>query len=193
MTVSAPRDGTVIYATDWEGNKKKIGDSCWRGMDVLELPDLSSLMGAGFVAEADAGQVRTGQGVRIMLDAHPDIVYRGTIGTIWQTVERKNWRTRLKVFRLDLSLEKTDGKKMKPGMRFSGSIETDRLEDALFLPATAVFPSADGPVVFRKTWLGFERIAVKPGRRNDSQIQILSGLEAGDRVAANNMDLESGP
>jgi multidrug efflux pump subunit AcrA (membrane-fusion protein) len=193
MTVLAPRDGTVIYATDWEGNKKKIGDSCWRGVDVVELPDLSSLKGVGFVAEADAGKVRTGQAVRIILDAHPDIVYRGTVDTIWQTVERKNWRTRLKVFRLDLSLEETDGRKMKPGMRFTGNIETGRLEDALLLPVTAVFPSGDGPVVYRKTWLGFERIAVEPGKRNESRIQILSGLAPGDRVANKNLGLESEP
>ncbi len=191
MTMKAPRNGTVIYVTDWEGKKKKVGDSCWRGQKVVELPDLTSLKATGFVEEADAAKIAPGQPVRLVLDAHPDRVYEGKVESIWETVERKNWRTRLKVFRLDLSLAETDSLRMRPGMRFTGTIETEHLEDVLVLPVTAVFPSKEGPVVFRKTLFGHEKVPVETGRKNETSIRILSGLREGDQVAGRNMELET--
>ena len=43
MTVGAPRDGTVIYVTDWRETKKKVGDSMWRAERLMGL----WMMGSG--------------------------------------------------------------------------------------------------------------------------------------------------
>jgi HlyD family secretion protein len=150
---------------------------------VLELPDLNAMMGKGEVDEADAGKVEVGQVFRIRLDAHPDLEYTGTVGSIWQTVQQKSWRNPVKVVRLDLELDEPDPMRMRPGMRFRGKVETGRIPDALLIPAAAVFPSADGPTVYRKTLLGHERIGVTLGERNDEYVQVLDGLDEGDRVA----------
>ncbi|HUJ12443.1 MAG TPA: hypothetical protein VL284_01530, partial [Thermoanaerobaculia bacterium] len=40
MTILAPRNGTVVYVTNWRGDKKKVGDECWRMERVIEIPDL---------------------------------------------------------------------------------------------------------------------------------------------------------
>ena len=79
MTVKAPRDGTVIYVTNWRDEKMKVGDTCWRGQEVVELPDMSAMMARGQVDEADAGQVSIGQLFRIRLDAHPDVEFTGKV------------------------------------------------------------------------------------------------------------------
>src|SRR5206468_2364017 len=51
MMVTAPRDGTVVYTMDWKGDKRKVGDSCWRGQRVVEIPDLNKMKAKGEVDE----------------------------------------------------------------------------------------------------------------------------------------------
>jgi len=184
MTVPAPRAGTVIYITNWRGEKKKVGDQTWRRERIIELPDLTTMMAQGEVDESDAGRIAEGQPVTLRLDAHPDVLYRANIESIWRTVQRKSFsRNPIKVVRLDLDLEETDEERMRPGMRFRGTIETARLEGVLVIPSHAVFPSESGPIVFRKTLLGHERVAVELGQRNSESVEVLSGLRAGDSVA----------
>ena len=184
MTVSAPRAGTVIYITNWRGEKKKVGDQTWRRERIIELPDLTAMMAQGEVDESDAGRIAEGQPVTLRLDAHPDVVYRANIESIWRTVQRKSMsRNPIKVVRLDLALAETDEERMRPGMRFRGAIETERLESVLVIPVHAVFPTESGPVVYRKTLLGHDTIPVELGQRNADYVQVLSGLQAGDKVA----------
>jgi HlyD family secretion protein len=190
MTVVAPRAGTIIYVSRGRGEKKKVGDSCWRGESVVELPDLKSMMAKGEVDEADAGKIRNGQPFRVRLDAFPDVDYTGRVESIWQTVQRKSWSNPIKVVRLDMALDETDTRRMRPGMRFRGTVEIERAEDVLVVPVNAVFLTAQGPVVFRRTLFGHEVVPVELGRRNDELVQVVRGLSGGDRIAEQNLDLK---
>jgi len=184
MTVRAPRSGTVIYVADRQGQKKQVGDQAWRGEEIIELPDLNSLVGRGEVDEPNAGRVGEGQPFRIRLDAHPEVEYSGVVASISRAVQRKSFsRNPLKVVRLELRFDDVDPGRMRPGMRFRGSLETARIPDTLLIPSSAVFPSADGPIVYRRTLLGHEAAGVVLGRRNATMVEVLEGLEAGDLVA----------
>jgi multidrug efflux pump subunit AcrA (membrane-fusion protein) len=182
MTVPAERDGTVIYVTDWNDQKKKIGDTCWKGEHVIELPDLDRMQAMGMVYEADAGRVAVGQPVSLRLDAHPEVEFTGSVASIWRTVQRESWRTPKKVVRLEIELDETDTSRMRPGMRYRGKIEVERVGEALLVDADAVFLEPEGPVVFRRTVTGFETVPVELGRRNSRRVEVLGGLSEGDRV-----------
>jgi multidrug efflux pump subunit AcrA (membrane-fusion protein) len=178
MSVKAPRQGTVVYATSWRDEKKKVGDSAWRGERILEIPDLTAMKGEGEV----------GQKVRFRLEAHPDVEFVGTIGSIWSTVQRQSWRSLVKVVKLVVVLDATDPRKMRPGMRFRGVIETGRIKDALLVPADAVFPTDAGPIAFRRSAVGYGRRALTLGARNEASVEVKSGLAPGDRVARRDLD-----
>jgi RND family efflux transporter MFP subunit len=183
MMRSAPRDGTVVYSTNWRGEKKKIGDSCWKAERVIEIPDLTRMKAEGEVDEADAGRVAVGQRVTLRLDAHPDEELRGTITMAARTVQRKRGtQDPVKVLRVDIKLDKTDPAKMRPGMRFQGTIELGRVKNAVLIPREAVLVSSDGPYVYRRDKLNVDRIPVQLGRENDKSVEVLRGLDAGDRV-----------
>jgi len=189
MTVLAPRSGTVIYVADRQGQKKKVGDSAWRGNEIIELPDLNSLVGRGEVDEPNAGRIAEGQPFHIRLDAHPEFEFSGTVGIISRAVQRKSMsRNPLKAVRLQLDFDEIDPLRMRPGMRFRGNIETARIPDTLLIPSRAVFPSPDGPIVFRGTMIGYEATLVELGRRNATMVEVLDGLEAGDLVAETHPD-----
>lgn len=184
MTVAAPRAGTVIYYTGRRGEKKKAGDSVWQREQVLEIPDLTQMMAEGEIDEADAGRVAPGQPVSLRLDAHPDRIFRGRVRSIHDTVERRSVAVPVKVVRLEIELDETDPMRMRPGMRFSGKVELERLEDALLAPAAAVFGSPGGPVTFRRTLFGVETVRPTLGRYGEDAVEVLSGLAEGDRLAA---------
>ena len=183
MTCKAPRDGTVVYVSNWRDEKKKVGDPTWRGEKIVEIPDLSRMAAKGEVDEADAGRVAQGQRVRFRLDAHPDVEFTGSVSSIWSTVQRQSWRNPLKVMRLDINLDKTDVDRMRPGMRFRGTIESERVQNVLVIPAEAVFSTPRGPVAYRKSFVGFEAVDLELGRRDAVGVEVLSGLAAGDRVS----------
>jgi hypothetical protein len=191
MTVKASRSGTVVYATSWRDEKKKVGDSAWRGERLLEIPDLTKMQARGEVDEADAGRIAVGQTVRFRLEAHPDSEIVGKVRSIWSTVQRLSWRNPTKVMKIDVELASTDPRTMRPGMRFRGTVETGRKKDAVLVPVDAVFPTADGPVVYRETALGHERRRVTLDGRNETSVAIASGIAVGDRVARRRLDPEA--
>lgn len=182
MTVPAPRRGTVIYVEDWQGNKKQVGDSCWRGEPLVEVPDLRRMLADGEVDEVDVGRVEVGQPVSLRLDAHPDVEFTGSVASIWKTVSPRRG-SQVKVARVEVELDRTDTRRMRPGMRFRGRILTERIDDVLLVPAEAVFVEDRGPVVYREGALGWEAVVVELGRRGGDAIEVVAGLRRGDRVA----------
>jgi HlyD family secretion protein len=187
MTVKAPRDGTVVLVDNWRDEKKKVGDSVWRGEKIIEIPDLRKITAKGEVDEADVGRVTTGLVVTLRLDAHPDVEYKGKVSSVWGTVTQRSWRDPLKVVRIDIDLDTTDAIRMRPGMRFRGSIETERIRSAVVVPVEAVFPTREGPIAFRKTVMGYEVVALELGRRSDKLVEVIEGVREGDRLARRNL------
>lgn len=180
LTVAAPRAGTVIYVTDWRGDKKKVGDDVWQMQKVLEIPDLDRMEAVGHVDEADSGRVAEGQPASVRLDAHPETEYAARVSEIASAVTRKDRGNPLKQVELVLTLEETDTERMRPGMRFQGEVVVERTEDVLLAPADAVRSTPEGAVTFRRTWRGVEEVHPEVGRRSDRHVEILSGLDEGD-------------
>ncbi len=185
MTITAPRNGTVVYVTNWRGDKKKVGDSCWRMERVIEIPDLARMIARGDIDEVDAGKVAVGQRVTIRLDAHPDEEFHGTITRAGQTVQQQQGtRDPLKVLQVEIALDRSDPAKMRPGMRFQGTVELARARNAVLIPRKAVFVSATGPVAWRRSPFSVRRVPLRLGRQNDKSVEVLSGLSPSDRVLA---------
>jgi HlyD family secretion protein len=182
MQVVAPRDGTVVYLPNPRGEKKKVGDSCWRLEQVMEIPDLRRLRADGEIDEADAGRVAAGQGVALRLDAHPEMVFTGQVGAIKTAVRQRAATLAGKVVRVEIDLARTDPLRMRPGMRFTGSIELERAPGVLLVPLAAVRSLPDGPLVYRRTRFGAEAVRPRLGRHDDSQAEVLAGLAPGDQV-----------
>lgn len=183
LDIKAPRAGTAIYVTNWRGEKKKIGDNVWWVEKVMEIVTLDQMKAEGIVAEVHASKVAVGQPVTLRLDALPDVEFTGRVSTIADTVQRKSAEIPLQVARMEITLETTDSQRMRPGMRFRGTVETGRVENALIIPIAAVFISDSGPVAYRATDGGFETVKLEIGARNQTSVQILDGLREGDRVS----------
>jgi HlyD family secretion protein len=183
MTVLAPRNGTIVYVINRRGDKKKVGDSCWRMERVIEIPDLARMLADGEVDEADAGKINIGQRVHFNLDAHPDEEFAGTIAEASRTVgQQQGTKDPIKVLKVRIRLDRTDPVRMRPGMRFHGTVELGRANNALLIPRGAVFVTAGGPVAYRRGAFAVTAAPLTLGRENEKTVEVLSGLSPSDRV-----------
>lgn len=182
MEIKAPRDGTVVVPTFWNGEKKKVGDGAYRGETVAMVVSLAKMRGKGTIDEVDLARVATKQSVRLRLDAQPDVELRGTVSDIEKTVGPHSQQDPSKVAKLAIELAPTQVP-LRPGMRFRGQVETELLPKVVQVPTEAVFVRADGPVAFRDTGHGTERVKIVLGKRSKTMIEVTSGLSPGDRVS----------
>jgi HlyD family secretion protein len=192
MTVPAPQAGTVVYVAAGDGEKKKVGDSCWRGQSVLEIPDLRSMRAEGEIDEADAGRIAVGQRVTLRLDAHPDDVFTGRVRSMGGSVRSRSDTNPLKVVKIEIDLDRTDPQRMRPGMRFTGTVELERAAKVLVVPPEVVFNRPEGPVVYRRWGWGNQEVRPVLGRRNERLVEIVEGLAAGDLISRRDLGESDG-
>jgi multidrug efflux pump subunit AcrA (membrane-fusion protein) len=153
------------------------------GNPCLEITNTEELLASGEVDEIESAEVRPAQRVRLRLDALPETEWTGRVTALRPNVYRQGPRNPLKVIGVEIALDHRDPGRLRPGMQFRGRLETDRKSGVLLVPVDAVFPGPEGPVAFRRTTTGHERVALRLGRRSRSQVEILAGLAEGDRVA----------
>lgn len=191
MSVRAPRDATVIYLANWQGQKKKVGDGVWRGENILQTAATDQMLAAGQVAEADISQLAVSQRITLRLDAYPDAEYSGRIQAIGNLVGPPSAESPLRIAEVDIALDKAQPLSLRPGMRFSGQIETETIAGALLIPLNTVFVRDTHPIAYLRTGGGFRRVSLKLGRTLRGQVRVLDGLSEGDEVSTVDLQPES--
>lgn len=179
MTVTAPSKGTLIHEANWKGEKKKVGDSAWRGETLLKLVSLAQMRASGEIDEVDVARVAVDQSVSLRLDAQPDTELRGTVKEIARTVKRASPDNPSKVAVLQIDLEDNPTLQLRPGMRFRGKIETERRADVLLVPLSALRYTAEGTVAYRRDGVS---VVVELGAHDETHAEVVSGLAEGDEV-----------
>jgi len=116
MTVTSPKDGIVMYLSDFNGNKISSGDTVWRGRQLIELPSIDKMIVKGQILEADAGEINIGQNVEIVLDAIPERIFKGKISQLGKIFRRKSNEQANIIFDTDITLNDPDLSLMRPGM-----------------------------------------------------------------------------
>lgn len=183
MRIVAPESGMVIYTKNWDGRPIKEGSqvSIWRGGVVAELPDLSEMNSVTYVNEVDIRKIKTGQTVRIGLDAFPDKKLTGEVTKVANVgMQRPN--SDAKVFEVMIKVNEVDGT-MRPGMTTSNTIITNQFEDVVFVPLEALHNFGDSvSFVFVSDGINYRRQEVKVGHTNADAAIIELGLDDSDRV-----------
>jgi len=72
----------------------------------------------------------------------------------------------------------------RPGMFIMAEVLTGKIDAAVVVPETAVHTMEDSPVIFVESDEGFHPRHVTIGRKGGKQLEILSGLEAGERYVS---------
>ncbi len=176
--IFAPQSGMVIYKKEWSGQKRKVGStiSPW-DLAVATLPDLSVMNSKTYVNEIDISKVKTGQKVRIGIDAFPEKKYTGEVIQVANIGEQLQ-NTDAKVFEVLIGVDQSDSI-MRPAMTTSNQIVTNVYDEVLFVPLEAIHNEDSLSFVYTKS--GKKQIII-PGETNENYIIIEQGVEEGTEV-----------
>jgi HlyD family secretion protein len=183
LNVKAPKPGMLVYATDeWNGKKKAVGDRCWVGSKILELPDLSQMQVAAVIPEPEAGKVKEGLPVEIRLDSNPDRVFKGKVKTLGRIFRTKSNDQPAIVFDVTIDILDPDPELMRPGMAAGVDIIVSSKETILQVPESAIIYHEEGLFVRKKNFLAKKMVPVTLGVRSGGMVEVLTGLKENDRV-----------
>jgi hypothetical protein len=179
FVIKAPSDGMVIYKREWNGAKRKVGSeiSPWDPV-VATLPDLSSMISKTYVNEIDVSKVKTGQRVRLSVDAFPDKTYTGAVTSVANIGEQLP-NTDAKVFEVIIKVDGSDPI-LRPSMTTGNQVITKTFSDVIFIPLETVFATPDSvPFVYTKN--GWRQVVVL-GESNENDVIVEQGLSRGDKL-----------
>jgi HlyD family secretion protein len=182
--VKSDRDGIVVYKLKWNGERFQVGETCWSGLSLIEIPDLTTLRVEAYVPEVDIGKVKLGQRAEITIDAFPGKSYVGNVAKIGTLVRSKAWDIPNKILEVQIVLDHLETSIMRPGMSVKAKVETAQIADVIAVPLKSVRTSADGSMVKVKTDAGWTDRKVKLGESNGADVAVIEGLKAGEKIAA---------
>ncbi len=155
-----------------------VGQQVAPGTNLARVANPSRLKAELKIAETQAKDVQIGQLASI--DTHNGLV-RGRVTRIDPSVQNGT-RT------VDVSLEGPLPNGAVPDLSVDGTIELERLNDVLFTGRPAFGQEQSTVTVFKMDKTGAAtRVQVKLGRSSVNSMEILSGLNVGDRVILSDM------
>ena len=150
------------------------------------ISDLTTVWIVCDVYESDMANVRVGEPTEIKLNAYPDRVLKGTISNIGSILD-PNIRT-AKV-RIEVA---NPGEMMRPGMFATATLFGKEKRTFAAVPASAIVHLHDRDWVFVPVQERFKRIqVVSGGQLPNSMQEILSGLQPGQQVVTNAINLQN--
>ena len=173
VVLRAPVSGVVVEKNVLSGQKIMAGDALYK------VADLSIVWVEGEVFERDFSTVHVGQTVQAEFQALPGVTHSGRITYIYPTFnpDTRTARVRVQMANGDLAL--------KPGMYATIRIEGASSARVLNVPRSAVLSTGKRDLVFVQTDAGLlEPREVVVGVTNDTRVQILQGIRAGEKVVA---------
>lgn len=144
---------------------------------LFEILDLDTVYAKADVYEGDMNRVKVGQQVKIRSTAHPKTSWVGRLSFVGSEIDPQKRTLAVRVRIANIS------HKLKPEMFVNMVIQTDEATRAILLPKTAVVEKNGHFSVFTEVKSGtYQLSVVKIGRSLGDDLEILSGLETGDRV-----------
>jgi Cu(I)/Ag(I) efflux system membrane fusion protein len=177
VTIYSPVSGTITEIPVREG------DIVNEGAKIYQVADLSSVWVEAQVYSNELGILHEGSDVEIIPDAFPEEATEGII-----TFSNPELQTESKINLVRVEVKNPSGK-FKPGMQAYVIHHSDE-KKAIVLPIDAVIRDSKHDLV----WIqnkegGFESRTVKTGIENKSRVEIISGLNIGDKIVVSGMYL----
>ena len=152
---------------------------------LFTIADLSTVWVVGDVYEKDILKFQPGEQVTVTADSYPGKQWTGRVESLSGAIDPA---TRTLKVRVPLS---NPGEKLKPEMFAAIHVEIGT-HRALVVPSSAVIHEGQTTTVFVENNGAHVQRNVTTGQAVDGQVEITSGLQAGQRVAADGAELLTG-
>jgi RND family efflux transporter MFP subunit len=173
LTFRSPVAGVVTEKKAVQGMRFMPGET------LYQVADTSAVWVVADLPEQDIALVKHGTRANVRVDAYPERKLEGKVAYIYPTL---NAQTRTIPVRLELA---NPGGLLKPAMYAQVQFAVGSARSVLAVPVSAVIDSGARKVVVVDLGEGrFEPREVKTGLRGEEFVEILDGLQEGERVVA---------
>lgn len=169
-TIHSPIAGWVSSRYVKAGNMVRPNDA------TFQITNLSALRAVLHLPERELSKLTVGQPATLHLDALPGQTFEGEVSLLSPVVDPETGTLRVTVTIRDPS------RTARPGMFGRVTIQHDRREGALLIPKDAVVEEDDETAVFVVRDTLALRRPITTGYSDAARIEVLDGLQDGDRV-----------
>ncbi|MDP1574171.1 MAG: efflux RND transporter periplasmic adaptor subunit [Coxiellaceae bacterium] len=194
VTVAAPKAGVALYPQPKTGSdgatsdgKLSVGSLIKEGQLLISIGDLSGLSAIFNVSEVDINSIKQGMPVIVTGSAFPGIALKGVVSSVSAQANQGGAgdSSALSMFAVGVTMPQVDVKSLahiRVGMTAKFEIDI-RSAPQIMLPVNAVFQSKGQNMVRIQDATGNEHsVPVVTGETSPTQIVIVSGVKAGDKV-----------
>jgi HlyD family secretion protein len=190
-TIYSPLTGRVIALNAEQGEVVVSGTMNNPASVIGEIADLSEILAKVDVDETEVVLVRPGQRATIKVDALPNKEYHGRVSEVGSKGFSRPQQPDVTFFNVEVLLEDPD-EDLRPGMSVRAEIDTAVHPKVLVVPIQAVVERdrknpetgavEETDVVFVVENGKSVQRRVKTGISDETRVEILSGVKAGDKV-----------
>ncbi len=204
-TIKAKAPGLVIYGTGGSEDQMRammgggrgggssriidVGETVSEGQVLISIPDTSAWIAEVSIHETEVDKVRPGQPAVVVMEVAPDKTLQGEVLSVASLPDQQRGMLNpdIKVYKTLVRIDGTENASfLKSQMSCRVEILVGKAEDALIVPITSVANRGGKKVCYAINAQGSsEEHEVTAGLFNDKYVEILEGLEEGDKVLLN--------
>lgn len=178
LALRSPMDGTVITRNAYPGKYVKAGEM------LFEIADFGVMWFHARVYEQDLPWIKIGDKAALTTPAAPGQEFEGTITLVDPSFDPSTRSTKVRIEVPNPKVEGAGGlARALPHRAYAEARIRATMGEAVIIPRSALLDTGARTVVYVDRGGGaYERRDVKAGRRGDTDVEIVSGLAAGDQV-----------
>ncbi|RME27952.1 MAG: HlyD family efflux transporter periplasmic adaptor subunit, partial [Candidatus Zixiibacteriota bacterium] len=178
--IRSTTSGMVLSIDVEEGDPVVPLTSFQAGTELMKLADMKDLIFRGNVDEIDVGKLRVGMPAEIEIGALPNEKIHGVLARISPRAHKEEGAT---LFEVEISIADTSSHFLRAGYSANADIIIKRKEDILLVPERLVTITDSVNTVELIDSLGeIDTVAVETGLSDGINIEVVSGLQAGDKL-----------
>lgn len=184
LELRAAHGGIFMLAVGWSGELPRIGEQMWASAEFANLPDVEALEVELRLPQQEAQGLALGQKVELTPQGYPDQQAVGEVTWIASAPRAVSRQNPAKFVSAKVSVPAQAAKQHAwvPGQAFTGRIILLSAAQAITVANVALLGEGDQAFVTVLEGAGPVRRPVTLGVRGPARTQVLSGLEAGERV-----------
>ena len=168
--LTAPFDALIVR------RNREQGAIVNPGVSIMDIVDTSAIWASVWVDETQIALLQTGLAVDVVFRAFPNQRFTGKICRLWRETDRET-----REYKVDIALDKLPPN-WTLGQRLEVYIKVSKPENCVNIPANLVSWKNNQPFVLAVVDGKITERPVKLGIRSQNKVEIISGLQAGDKI-----------
>ena len=174
--------GLILDVPVKVGNSVTMSNTFNDGTTIATVANMDDLIFDGNIDETEVGRISLGLPVTITVGALQDVSLDATLEYIAPKATESNGTN---LFEIKATVKVPKGITVRSGYSANAEIVLDKAEDVVTIQESAIQWDGDDTYVYVSGPAGYERRDVETGLSDGVNIEIKSGLSAGEKVRGN--------